>query len=256
MNTEPRPLVREALGITDAELTELLARLRSSADGLAGDDAERVQAQSYRLGLSVAEMQLLQRVVDAPHVAGSAVLKGLARHVLDRGSSSDQQRPGWSGETVVYVTQHGDVVHLYADCSGVRGFRSVGEADPDVYRVILGSPACAGRRACRKCYASHSATSLTLLDATITRLHGPQDPVPWTDLGQLQRVLIAPTPSVSIKPVEPPARTEPDRSRSGEERRLADLARELGLTVDEARSLDEALGSRRSRVPNLRASRE
>lgn len=77
----------------------------------------------------------------------------------------------WGPNTSVYITPLGNVVHMYSNCHGMRGFRHPDEADPVVSVVTLRSPVCADRKACRKCF-DWGPASLRQLDDLIDDLHG------------------------------------------------------------------------------------
>lgn len=163
----------------------------------------------------------------------------------DRAGSDASATFRWGGETMVFVTQHGDVVHAFPDCSGIRGFRGVVEPDPAVYRVPLRSLACAGRRVCRKCYSDRTSSALGALDGLILALHDTSEPVPWFDFSVFECMRRGAPSGDPGESVAPAANVTPRDRGARDERCISDLAKELGLTIEEARDMSVALGLRR-----------
>lgn len=108
---------------------------------------------------------------------------------MDSGSEADEmgvQNVGtrWSPETMVWVTDWGQVVHQNPTCPGISAFGS----DDNSKKVPLNDRLCAVRRACSKCFSVfYGDRSLRELNRVIEKLHGK------VDFNQKTKTLIATT---------------------------------------------------------------
>ncbi|MGD9794705.1 MAG: hypothetical protein AB7V43_14610 [Acidimicrobiia bacterium] len=161
-------------------------------------------------------------------------------------------RLGWDGDTNVYVIEHGNVVHAYSDCFGMRGFRHSQEPDPTVYQVNLRHPICAARRACRKCFDQWGSSALGSFDDYIEALHGRRDAHLAADRkGPKRKVVVKQGGKAKVTPRMPsPPRAASTQSLSKNQRRVRDAAR-LGMSVEElrARRRAEAESNSGARTP-------
>jgi len=165
---ERRELVARRLGISKTELT--LVR-----DALAGkvepDDRLRVtglvQLVSERSGWAEVDAAERSRVKKAKPKAATKSKKAKKAQLPKTVGS----KRGPSGETPVYVTKWGNVVHMYSDCHSTRGFRNQLEADPFIYQVLVKDPCCRGRKTCGTC-SRHDSMRGRKIEQVLRRLHG------------------------------------------------------------------------------------
>lgn len=274
MSAEGRMRAAEVLGIRIEEL-KLLAQL---LNGHAATNDREQQALRSDFGLSSLELKALRTVVSgAP--ASRPGLDQLARKVLDgqgapspsttasqslatvpmkRAKVSERASANrlivapwwvtedtprffreWSNTSIVFVTDWGDRVHLYASCPGTKGFG----ADSTVIRARLSDRICFARSGCLKCFGEFwGRTSLAELEALIVGLHGRLDSSPGR---RTTRSIVAEkiTRRKGKLEVPPPtsARIHPQKtlvhSKTARERaRQSQEAARLGLPVSEPRA--------------------
>jgi len=241
----------EALELSLGELKALRRQIAAAESGLqtTHKKSERTEAAARRLSLTAVELKALRSALATPSEAATARSRALARHVLGlpplrskidapapkqgaRGSTQVRptQRTGspiykpvvghsplWSPDTRVFITAWGDVIHLHADCHGIRGFRHVDEPDPKVHQVSLRDPVCGNRRACRKCFDVWSSTTIDRFDGFLEDLHGRRRPA-------------APARRV-VRSTSPPAPFSGTKAA-----RDAQAARRLGITITQLKA--------------------
>lgn len=196
---ERRAQLADALDLSAEELVFLHRQLAVAASGLDGR-VDRRELTARRLSISPGELIVLRTAIAqddrskrirvrpiARRVIGLAPLRlsldGRApqpRAAITTGAPVTRRQAGyrrvrgedWNGDTNVFVTDWGDKVHLYADCRGLRGFRTAGEPDPDVHQARLRDPVCRDRGGCGWCFGNWSPWDIDRLDKVIEALHG------------------------------------------------------------------------------------
>ena len=188
--------IARRLGVSVETLLEARNTVSSADQGLLHlPKPSRAAAASRRLGITVTELKMLRRGLGEPNAPDLDRVRSLLRGGL---SPATKERPHSSGPaqryqqlggrlspptgvnrkaqpdayTILFVTSWGNVVHLYYDCHGTRGFRHVGEPDNAVYKVEARDPCCRGRRVCRVCEPEQGIGWVALLTRLLVGLHG------------------------------------------------------------------------------------
>lgn len=202
MDDKKRRLVERlasALGLTPEDVTRLRQQVASAESSLTGTKAEKRQLVSRRLSITPAEVKILRTALLDPGSTNEAA-RLIARHVVSlptiqstfpvrsakssirssvptvakssQPATPNRFRKDWHADTNVFVTPWGDVVHMYADCFGTRGFRHGSDPDPVIHQARLRDPICGDRRACRMCFDYLSRETLDRFDEFLEALHG------------------------------------------------------------------------------------
>lgn len=152
---------------------------------------------SRRLAITPPELRILRAALVAADEGVSATARVIAGRIValapiqsqlpaGRGPSRPSVTPrsaatapiersrfrNWTEDLKVHITAWGDVVHLFYDCPGTRGFTPVGQPEPPVFPAVLRDPVCADRRACRICFNDWSSDTIAGFDEWLRRLHG------------------------------------------------------------------------------------
>lgn len=179
----------KALGLSPQELTILRRQMSVAESNLIGNSkAEKASIIARRLSITTPELKMLRAALMDPAGAVAVGTRVAASHIVGLASTptspvAPEQPPrrfsapprlfrDWSADTNAFLTNWGAAVHMYSDCSGMRGFRHADEPDPVVYQARLRDPECRDRRACRKCFDFWSSTAIDQLDDLLEGLHG------------------------------------------------------------------------------------
>ncbi|MDP1794694.1 MAG: hypothetical protein Q8K63_11230 [Acidimicrobiales bacterium] len=162
-------------------LVRKLAKIPDQAPARANTNVDRLRTKTGRDGTTVVAGTSRAQLV-APDRSQPKPAK--PRPAPTPAKSSPAQPASHGGRTI-YVTPHGDVVHLVHDCSSMRGFRGTREADPDVYKTDVRDPCCVGRRICGTCKNNLYAIGKSV-EQELLSFHGPPVTDYW-DKKQLRR---------------------------------------------------------------------
>ena len=211
--------IARRLSITPLDLKELRAGLNGTTTSLR---SKTLVHQVLRLESPKAPEDHRNASVTKARAANPGSLRGTLP--TDR---------AWTLSTHVFVTDFGDAVHCFNDCTGLRGFRHAHEPDPIVHQVELHDPTCIGRRACRKCLGSlWSPAGLDALDRQIEQLHGS-----LIRLATPKHSRRLDQPSPIIHRTRAAKRTRPQKAPSSQLERLRQEADRLGISLQEAAGL-------------------
>lgn len=268
---ERRERLAKALGLTVDELRTLRRQIFVAESNLLGiAKSEKVALVARRLSITPIELGAIRATLADQGSTKSAAARVIADHIVHLSAPQGtvrraapkppQPNPGpsvlgtrragatrkvfhdWNADTNVFVTIWGNAVHMYADCSGMRGFRHVGEPDPIVDQARLRDPVCRDRRACRKCFDFWSASAIDGLDDLLEDLHGHRRP-----LSVIARSRSAPAGHQSTSPIRVRSTASPSAPGASKSERDRAAAGKLLISVQSSRRG----GGRRTKPPGI-----
>lgn len=184
-----RSELARSLGVTVEQLNSAHRAESDATTGLAGVPDKNAKV-AKRLGITTSELKVLRKALSGTSVSktqAASLIRTVAESgaraaspaggVRPRPAATDASIRRAAGDeplpatTSVYVTTWGQVVHLHHDCPSARGFRHVGEPDPDLYKVEARDPSCKGRRVCGTC-KNRASVLARRIEYLLKSLHG------------------------------------------------------------------------------------